>query len=64
MIIEKGIYPYYINGKEEKKRKEKKGVHTWYVRIYIPTYTCTGEGGEVGPHSIWFVLRLISFNGV
>ena len=50
--------------KKRRKKGEKKGrkhtYHTWYTFAYI----CAGEEGEVGHHSIWFVLRLILSNGV
>jgi hypothetical protein len=51
--------------KKRRKKGKKKGKEA-YVPYMVRTfaYICVGEGGEVGPHSIWFVLRSISSNGV
>ena len=64
MIYLQKIYIHYINGKKKKKGKkeEEKEAYVHGIRRY--PYTCAGGGGEVGPHSIWFVLRSISANGV
>ena len=47
--------------KKEKREKKKGRKRTYMVSTYA--YVCAGEG-EVGPHSIWFVLRSISSNNV